>query len=182
MIHEQPQGDVIITGRLIGNGSKVVITPLDGVDVEITATSGVIRLTSDLLSDATLRRLVLTLYPGSEVYGGTITFLPSSESETFETGRLTNTGEILGPPDQYYVVTDFIPMRGVSDVVITATIRVEVNDVNLMWGYDADKQPVRQLLPNGSYQDRHIIPDGSYAYIVVCSRRAASVSCVLVFE
>lgn len=118
---------------------------------------------ANVLLDAISRRLTIQVKSSKGVYGGYIKFLPETESEefTFSRGILIDGGFWAS---SVYKSTDFIDVEFADD--ISLSVYIGVNDRCGLYAYDADKRPVKLLVGQSDGALLHIVPDGSYKYVV----------------
>ena len=124
---------------------------------------------ANVLLDAISRRLTIQVKSSKGIYGGYIKFLPETESEefTFSRGILTD-GTLRS--SEVYKSTDYIDVEFVDD--ISARLYIAVDDRCALFAYDWNKQPVKLLIGEAFGDLLHIVPDGTYKYVVASNYMA----------
>lgn len=179
VIHVEPNTDVILS---IENFENTAVANLDVYNqVEIfEEINGEIVIPQDKFTDILHKRGQLSVTSNSEKFGGSLIFLPNSETETYINRLiLNNKGEVQQRSGT--VCTDFIDVSNVVDIVISGAF------LDSQWcvayAYNNNKEPMGILLPGGTtYVNRHITPDGSYRYIRCSSNAVDTHECKLYFR
>lgn len=166
----QPEGAVIL--RPVPEKSYLYAT-VGGITY--AKINGVVTIPAEALVDAASRRLVIRIVSSKGQYGGTLAFLPEDESEQFlQVGAVNkSTGRI----EQWesYRNTGFVDVQFVSDITLHSYV---VSDfVCALYGYDDNYDPVRVIVEKtDGVSDLHIIPDGSYRYVIATNNPAGTVA------
>lgn len=166
----QPEGAVVL--RPVPAKSYIYAT-VGGITY--AKVNGVVTIPAEALVDAASRRLIMRIVSSKGQYGGTLAFLPVDESEQFlqEGGVDKSTGSVM--PSDSYENTGFVDVQFVSDI----TLHTFVESVNYcaLYAYDENYNPVRVILDsNNGKGDLHVIPDGSYRYVIASNNPAGAVA------
>lgn len=173
--HEQPTGDVIVNNVEPGSYIEVIYGSQVTTLVE---NDGTIIIDSGLLTNAIDRMVRLVLYQNNTKYGGYIKFLPWSESEEWLSGDFINESGALKASSSYSY-TDYIDISEVIDIIYSGQA---VAGARAMACYDENKRFVRLLLETGTFNNVHIVPDGTYKYIRACSTTSYNKSLIVYFR
>lgn len=179
MVNVIPDSEVVI-GNLQPNHSVAVEIDQHGAEVDtIQAEGGVVTIPDETFVDAYENRLSLRLIVDGDYHGGTISFLPVEESESYDlVGYYNKNGALVD--SQYYRSTKLVSVEDVEDIVISAYTAA---NARALVCYDADENFVSVLLDAGEFVNRHIVPDGSYRYIASsCLKSWQTASLVLHFR
>lgn len=180
MVHDVP-GDQVIVSDLQPGYSFAVDIRHHGSSVDrVAASGGVIVLPSGVFDRAVENRLSLVLLRSGNPYLGIISFLPVSETESYTIGEFIRNNGSFGTTS-VAARTDFISVEDVTDIVISGTSGSA--GVLVCAAYDENQEFVRSLLDGGvTYDNIHLIPDGSYRYIVACGNNNAPRSCIIYYR
>ena len=172
--HVQPTSSVIIDVSRFSNEQAVITLSTEGVvNAQYTSVNGVITIPYEAIETAVEDRKMISLSVGSNTVGGYILFLKSVESEPFTRAAIMRAdGSILASSDGFYC-TDLVDVTYVSDIVLTARFGgPQLSGYSMLNAFDENNEFVRVLLePDYSAPPKtyHIIPDGTYKYIVACA-------------
>lgn len=178
--HEVPLGDVQIFSKLFkGSMGRLTATASDGSSEEFVSFENTIFVPADVFNDALVKRLILRLFVAGNESGGYIIMLPVQESETFSLGSaIKPDGSLVNASATKS--TRLVSVVGVTDMVLTAT-QSSYNYL-VMAAYDADGNFIRSLVGNGSYDNLHVVPDGSYTFIRASGSNDSPRSLIMYFE
>ncbi|MBQ9741690.1 MAG: hypothetical protein IJV91_12240 [Kiritimatiellae bacterium] len=153
---------------MLSNKSRLQVLEVGEVVAEVASVAGVVVVPAAVVVDAMARRLKLRLLVGGVQYGGDIVFLSIQESEEFAiVGSISTDGSDRSSGS--YRRTDYVAVEGAIDIAVTARVRQET--VCAVFAYDADRQPLRVLLPYSSevYQSTHVVIEKDVVFIRACS-------------
>lgn len=168
VLHVDPSSDITVSGAMLSNKSRLQVLEVGEVVAEVASVAGVVVVPAAVVVDAMARRLKLRLLVGGVQYGGDIVFLPIQESEEFAiVGSISTDGSDRSSGS--YRRTDYVAVEGAIDIAVTARVRQET--VCAVFAYDADRQPLRVLLPYSSevYQSTHVVIEKDVVFIRACS-------------
>lgn len=172
-----PDGAVVVSSLPDGFTFAVDVRQ-HGESVEsIDAVDGSITLPSRVFQDAFINRLSLVLQRDGVNYLGIVFFLPVSESEPYDINEYIM-------PDGTFVAsanvarTDFVSVEDVTEFVVTGT----TGRNPVCAAYDEEFSFVKILIDGGAWENVHLVPDGSYSYIVATGRNESPRSCLIYYR
>lgn len=168
VIHADPSSDITVSGARLGDKSRLQVLDVSGVVAEVASVDGVIVVPAAVVVDAMARRLKLRLLVGGVRYGGDIVYLPLQESEEFSiSGGVSTQG--LDFANDNYMRTDYVNVAGSREIVVTA--RVPASSLSAVFAYDAERVPLRSLLPRSTepYESAHVEIADDVVFIRACS-------------
>lgn len=176
--HELPSYNVTLYSARFGDVAQARIVGLDEIVYTYDSVGGSIVIPQAVFDDALTNRSKLTLTVAGVQTGGYIQFLPRSESEDYPFNKYINiNGQAID--SAFSVCTDYVSIDGVVEMVVTADCR---ENVNCLAAYDGDKNFIRIILGEGTFDSVHVIPDGSYSFVRSCSINSSDHSLMLYFR
>lgn len=181
VVHEDPTTNIRVTGAVLADNSRLQVNSISGIVEEFASVGGMINIPADVVVNATARRLSLRLFINDVKYGGDVLFLPIQESEEFSIpGALTKNGGNY--TWDAYSRTDYINVAGSKEIVVS--LLVSSSALSAVYAYDAERKPLRILLPfsPSQYESVHVVIDADVVFVRACSTITITPSLYVYFE
>lgn len=172
--HVQPTSSVVVDVSRFSRDQAIITLSTEGVvDAQFTSINGVITIPNEAIETAVADRKMISLSIGSNTIGGYILFLRSVESEPFSQQRIMYVDGRRIPTDLPYYCTDMVDVTYATDIVLTARFRAgATGELSMLNAYDENQEFVRVLVPvntDNPPKTYHVVPDGTYKYVVACA-------------
>lgn len=161
----EPLEDITVGNLPTDNFFAVRVMSHGEIVETVDAVDGLITIPASLTAHAFDNRISLVLVKDSMPYLGVISFLPKTKSADYNyhgfVGRLGNFRD-----SESHRCTGFESMEDVVDIVVSGKSTVRAC---CLVAYDKENVFVRVLLETGTFNNVHIVPDGSYSSVRACS-------------
>lgn len=176
--HVQPVTDVSIIGGGLKGESYATLIEAGTVISRFVADGRRITIPLSDLANALQRQLTIKLIVDGVLSDGYVLYLPRTESVAFDIAHgIGSDGNEIGGAT--FCSTDYIDVRNVRELVVSGE---QPAGLSVLYGYDGDKLPMLRILPNGTFDNYHLVPSGDYVYIRASSKLSAAHSLLLYYR